>query len=308
MPAKSPPPAHIWPPLFACSREISSLVETWTEAYSHLVGTLQRCSVVDIAADGVSLVGHTKSYVQVLLPAEARDGSGSVLGCVVEARITWAGRWSVKGEVTRVMYRPPPLRERLHGGGLVAISRASAAPGAAPAAVDRQRGGESAQLAPGPAAVGSTMAGEGPQPAVHTASLTARPSPAPSCDASALGAPGSALGVAAVATPDAPQGRAEEPSSGGAVCTSHGGVGSASLSPAGVTATHAAIADVATFSAGQSQAFLLHRTGIPALARRGMLFPADGVDGHVLLESVVWLGILAGLVAVLLSGLLTLVR
>jgi hypothetical protein len=89
-------------------------VETWTDAYTALVGTVQRCSVVEVAADGASLVGHTKSYTQVLLPAEAPGGGGSVLGCVVEARIVWAGRWSVKGEVVRVVYRPPPA---VAGGG-----------------------------------------------------------------------------------------------------------------------------------------------------------------------------------------------
>jgi hypothetical protein len=89
------------------SREISALVESWKDSYAPLVGSLQRCSVVDIAADSASLVGHTKAYTQVLLPAPAPDGSGSVMGCVVEARIVAAGRWSVHGEVLRVLYRPP---------------------------------------------------------------------------------------------------------------------------------------------------------------------------------------------------------
>lgn len=91
----------------ARSREITTLVESWTDAHAALVGTMHRSCVVDTAADGRSLVAHTKSYVQVLLDAEAPDGSGSLMGCVVEARIVSAGRWSVKGEVERVVFRPP---------------------------------------------------------------------------------------------------------------------------------------------------------------------------------------------------------
>lgn len=88
------------------SREISALVESWTESHASLIGSMQRCTVVDVAADGESLVGHTKGYVQLLLPKEAPDGTGSILGCVVEARCLSATRWSLKGEVIRVIYRP----------------------------------------------------------------------------------------------------------------------------------------------------------------------------------------------------------
>lgn len=47
------------------SREVTSLLESWTDAYVHLVGTVQRCCVVDTAADGVHLVAHNKTYAQV---------------------------------------------------------------------------------------------------------------------------------------------------------------------------------------------------------------------------------------------------
>jgi len=90
----------------ARSREISLEVDSWTDAYTNLVGTIHRCCVVDTAADGVSLVGHNKTYAQVLLPAEAPDGSGNLMGCVVEAKIISASRWSVKGQVLKVLYRP----------------------------------------------------------------------------------------------------------------------------------------------------------------------------------------------------------
>ena len=45
----------------------------------------------------------------MLLPAQAPDGSGSLLGCVVEARVVSSSRWSVMGQVLRVLYRPPPV-------------------------------------------------------------------------------------------------------------------------------------------------------------------------------------------------------
>ncbi len=46
------------------SRAVTALAESWVNVYAHLVGTTQRCCVVDIAADGVHLVAHTKTYAQ----------------------------------------------------------------------------------------------------------------------------------------------------------------------------------------------------------------------------------------------------
>lgn len=88
------------------SREITREVDSWTHVYEHLMGQVLKCTVVDIAADKVSVVGHSKSYAQILLPPDAPDGSGPIMGCVVEARVTWVGRWSAKGVVTQVLYRP----------------------------------------------------------------------------------------------------------------------------------------------------------------------------------------------------------
>ena len=47
------------------SRQISELVETFTEATARLVGSRQRVWIVDDAADGIHRVGHTKTYTQV---------------------------------------------------------------------------------------------------------------------------------------------------------------------------------------------------------------------------------------------------
>lgn len=88
------------------SREITKEVDSWTHVYEHLMGKVLKCMVVDTAADKVSVVGHSKSYAQILLSPDAPDGSGSIMGCVVEARVTWVGRWSAKGVVTQVLYRP----------------------------------------------------------------------------------------------------------------------------------------------------------------------------------------------------------
>ncbi len=49
----------------ARSRELAALVDSWADAHVGLVGSRQRVWVVDTAADGRSLVGHTKGYVQV---------------------------------------------------------------------------------------------------------------------------------------------------------------------------------------------------------------------------------------------------
>ena len=46
------------------SREVTALVESFTDVHDALVGTLQRVCVVDTAADGVSLVAHTSCHVQ----------------------------------------------------------------------------------------------------------------------------------------------------------------------------------------------------------------------------------------------------
>ncbi len=51
----------------ARSRELSALVDSWADVYTPLVGTRQRVCVVDTAADGHHLVGHTKNYTQARL-------------------------------------------------------------------------------------------------------------------------------------------------------------------------------------------------------------------------------------------------
>ncbi|BDA40551.1 probable threonylcarbamoyladenosine tRNA methylthiotransferase at N-terminal half [Coccomyxa sp. Obi] len=86
----------------ARSRALTVLVDSFTDCYERLVGTLQRVCVVEMAADGRRFVGHTKSYTQVLL--EPQEG---LMGSVVTVRITAAARWNITGDVVAVQYQPP---------------------------------------------------------------------------------------------------------------------------------------------------------------------------------------------------------
>ena len=56
--------------------QVSALAEEWTSSYKHLIGTLKRVWVVDLATDGHHLVGHTKSYVQVGESGRNSRGAG----------------------------------------------------------------------------------------------------------------------------------------------------------------------------------------------------------------------------------------
>lgn len=59
------------------SREVTREVDSWVDAYAHLAGTTQRCCVVDLAADGIHLVAHTKTYAQVGRAAEEGGRGGT---------------------------------------------------------------------------------------------------------------------------------------------------------------------------------------------------------------------------------------
>ncbi|KAL4424994.1 hypothetical protein ABPG77_002879 [Micractinium sp. CCAP 211/92] len=137
----------------ARSREVTAAVDGWADAYSHLVGRTERCCVVDRAADGVHLVAHNKTYAQLLVPAEAPDGSGSLMGCVVEARVTSAGRWSAKAEVLRVLFRPPGDNDD--------ISSSSSDVGQEDSSSNRRGGGAVSSSSPAAAVDSKAAAGKG---------------------------------------------------------------------------------------------------------------------------------------------------
>ena len=76
------------------TRELSALFESFQDSYKHLVGTTQRVWITgEMAKDRVHLVGHTKGYVQVLLPYDEK-----VIGKNTMVRITSHTRYSVMGE------------------------------------------------------------------------------------------------------------------------------------------------------------------------------------------------------------------
>lgn len=47
------------------SRKLTTMVDSFDDIYEDIVGQTLRVTVVDHAADGTSLVGHTKNYTQV---------------------------------------------------------------------------------------------------------------------------------------------------------------------------------------------------------------------------------------------------
>jgi threonylcarbamoyladenosine tRNA methylthiotransferase CDKAL1 len=118
------------------SREVTTLVDSWTDSYSHLVGTKQRVSIVDVAADGRSLVGHTKGYVQVLIDPSDGNEMGleekSLMGSVALVELISATRWSVTGRVKQVIFHPSSCNSNLNqsskeGGEVIMNSKGSAA-------------------------------------------------------------------------------------------------------------------------------------------------------------------------------------
>jgi hypothetical protein len=96
------------------SRELTAYVESYSP-HAHLLNTTQRVWVTDVAKDGVSLVGHTKSYEQVLLRLDVDDENAKtktsrkellarhpLMGRSATVRITEVARWHAVGEILEV--------------------------------------------------------------------------------------------------------------------------------------------------------------------------------------------------------------
>ncbi|KAL8225672.1 hypothetical protein R6Q57_018229 [Mikania cordata] len=79
------------------SRELTSVFESFTP-YNGMEGKTERIWITDIATDQIHLVGHTKGYVQVLIV-----GPKSLLGSSAIIKITSVGRWSVFGDVIKIL-------------------------------------------------------------------------------------------------------------------------------------------------------------------------------------------------------------
>ena len=76
------------------SRAVTKLVDSFTDCYDELVGSVELISIVDWATDKMHLVGHSKTYAQVLV-----EGDPNLMGCMAYCRITRATRWCVFGEI-----------------------------------------------------------------------------------------------------------------------------------------------------------------------------------------------------------------
>lgn len=75
------------------SRELTTIFESFVP-YAGMEGRVERIWITDTASDGIHLVGHTKSYVQVLVMAP-----DSMLGTSVDVKVASVGRWSVFGNI-----------------------------------------------------------------------------------------------------------------------------------------------------------------------------------------------------------------
>ena len=84
------------------TREVSALFASY-RTHAHLLHTVHDCLVTEVAHDGVSLVAHTKGYVQVLLP----QGEPAWMGSELRVRITETSKFYVRGEVLEVLRAPP---------------------------------------------------------------------------------------------------------------------------------------------------------------------------------------------------------
>lgn len=77
------------------STAMTRLFESY-QTFDHYVGKIMPVLITEIAADGIHMVGHTKSYVQVLLP-----NAPPLMGKMVTAHILSATKFSLQGEVAQ---------------------------------------------------------------------------------------------------------------------------------------------------------------------------------------------------------------
>ena len=87
------------------TREVSQLFASY-QTLGYLLNTEQQVLVTEVAHDGVSLVAHTKAYVQVLLPHEP-----TWMGCTLRVRISEVAKFYVRGEMLEVLHAAPNEQE-----------------------------------------------------------------------------------------------------------------------------------------------------------------------------------------------------
>ena len=79
------------------SRELTKLTESYLP-WTKLEGQKMKVWITDIAADGISLVGHTKSYSQILLPG-GDENVEKYMGKSAHVKVISSSRWSCKAEI-----------------------------------------------------------------------------------------------------------------------------------------------------------------------------------------------------------------
>ena len=223
---------------------------------------------------------------QVLVPAEAPDGSGGLLGCVVDVRVLSASRWSVKAEVLRVHFRPPAAEAAAVG---VAQHRSRSTP-AHPA-----QGSSSSSTSPGPAGPGAagdcgeSCACSPAAAAAAGAGLEERSSD----ERAAAGAPGAAPspGSAAGSAAFSP---GQASSQGCATSSDVAGIPPIAREAAPEAASHGAAAAWSGGAVPRQQRYAQHGKG-------------DGSSSS-LADVLIMGGIVVGLAGMLLSGLLVLLQ
>jgi len=91
----------------ARTRRLDALFHSY-RTYDHRLGARQTVLVTDTAADGLHLVGHNKSYEQVLLPLDPR-----LMGKMVEVDIFECGKHFIRGRLVHTPSSWGALREQL---------------------------------------------------------------------------------------------------------------------------------------------------------------------------------------------------
>jgi len=82
------------------TREISGLFRSY-QPYAGLRGRELQVLVTELSSDKAHLVGHSKGYVQVLLPLRPE-----LMGCTLRVRVTETAKFHVRAEVLELLHSP----------------------------------------------------------------------------------------------------------------------------------------------------------------------------------------------------------
>ena len=257
-------------------------------------------------SDQICCASCLLTLAQVLVPEEAPDGSGSLMGCVVEARVASASRWSVKAEVLRVLYRPPAGADEQAGG----LSGRSV---------------ESSSSAP-PAEVAAVAAAASPATAASASGCGSLEPEQQGCGdtCACIGSPAAVGPAAAAATTLEPGGIAQprqqeqQLPQASPACSSSSSSGSeappplgsglmAELSTASVLSDNSAVYPLARADASLDGETAVAAAAAGAIGQHGAVAKPAGSGGG-LAEALLLLGLLVGLLGMLVSGVLAVLQ